>query len=102
MSALLTGIIVSGALVAFGLAIARLVSGPTQADRVVALDVVFSSNIALTAAAALAVDSPWFLDVGLGLALVGFVATISWARLIDASPRREDPPPIDGGEGTGR
>jgi multicomponent Na+:H+ antiporter subunit F len=78
--------IVSGALLALLLAFVRLLRGPTQADRVVALDVVFSANLALSAAAALGTGRVLFLDVGIGLAVVGFVATIVWARLIDASP----------------
>jgi multicomponent Na+:H+ antiporter subunit F len=87
-------LIVIGALVAVALAVVRLVRGPGQADRIVALDVVFSATIALTAAAALATGRALFLDIGVGLSLVGFVATIVWARLIDASAER-------GGSGEG-
>jgi multicomponent Na+:H+ antiporter subunit F len=76
----------SGALGAMALAAVRLFKGPSQADRIVALDVVFSANIVLTAAAALATGRVLFLDIGIGLAIVGFVATIVWARLIDQSP----------------
>ena len=79
------------------LALVRLLLGPTQADRVVALDIVFSCNVALTAAAAVAADTPLYLDVGLGLSLVGFVGTILWARLLEKSPR--DPQPEGEGEG---
>lgn len=79
--------IVVGALAATALAVGRVFSGPTQADRIVALDVVFSSCIALSAAAALASGRALFLDIGLGLGIVGFVATVLWARLIDQSPR---------------
>jgi multicomponent Na+:H+ antiporter subunit F len=80
-------LVVGGALFSIGLALVRLLRGPTQADRIVALDVIFSSSIALAAAAALETEEPLFLDVGIGLSVVGFVATISWARLIDRSPR---------------
>jgi multicomponent Na+:H+ antiporter subunit F len=79
-------ILVAGALVAILLAIVRLLRGPSQADRIIALDVVFSASIALAAAAALASGRTLFLDVGIGLAVVGYVATIVWARLIDKSP----------------
>lgn len=82
--------IVVGALVAISLALIRMLKGPTQADRIVALDVIFSASIALTVAAALEHAEPLFLDVGIGLSVVGFVATISWARLIDRSPEGED------------
>jgi multicomponent Na+:H+ antiporter subunit F len=76
-----------GAVLALVIAGARLIAGPTQADRVVALDVMFSATIALTASMAMASGWPLFLDLGLGLAAVGFVATLVWARLIDQSPR---------------
>lgn len=82
MLALLIG---AGALVAIGLALVRLVRGPHQADRIVALDVVFAATIALTGSAALATGRALFLDIGVGLSVVGFVATMVWARLIAAS-----------------
>lgn len=87
MSEPLALLLVGGALVALALAIVRLLRGPSQADRIVALDIVFSSSIALTGAATVATGRALYLDLGIGLALVGFVATIVWARLIDASPR---------------
>ncbi|MGF1466947.1 MAG: monovalent cation/H+ antiporter complex subunit F [Sandaracinaceae bacterium] len=86
-------IIAGGAIVAAALALVRLVKGPGQANRIVALDVVFAATIATTGAATLASGRALYLDVGIGLALVGFVATMVWARLIDASAL--DP----GGEG---
>jgi multicomponent Na+:H+ antiporter subunit F len=82
-----------GALFAIGLALLRLVLGPGQGDRVVALDVVFAATIALTGATTLASGRALFLDIGVGLALVGFVATMVWARVIDASARAEDEGP---------
>lgn len=81
----LVAVIVSAAFLAMLLALVRLLRGPTYANRVIALDVVFSANIALAAAAALATGRVLFLDVAIGLSMVGFVATIVWARLIDAS-----------------
>jgi multicomponent Na+:H+ antiporter subunit F len=87
MTAALVLILLFGALIAIALAVVRLLKGPSQADRIVALDVVFSANIVLTAVAALATDRVAFLDIGIGLSIVGFVATIVWARLIDKSPR---------------
>jgi len=75
----------AGALVAIGLAVGRLLSGPQEADRVVALDVTFAASVALTGAATLATGRALFLDIGVGLSLVGFVATMVWARLLAAS-----------------
>jgi multicomponent Na+:H+ antiporter subunit F len=67
----------------------RLLAGPTRADRVIALDLLFAVAVVLCICAALASGSPAFLDVAIGLSLVGFVATIAWARLIDQQVTRE-------------
>ncbi|UCE88611.1 MAG: hypothetical protein JSW10_09765 [Pseudomonadota bacterium] len=61
----------------------RLLAGPTRADRVIALDLLFANGVVLCICAAMVSGSSAFLDVAIGLALVGFVATIAWARLID-------------------
>jgi multicomponent Na+:H+ antiporter subunit F len=87
VSEIIVMILVISAIVSMTIAFLRMVRGPTQADRVVALDIVFSCNVALTAAAAVAEDAPLFLDVGLGLGLVGFLGTVLWARLLEKSPR---------------
>jgi multicomponent Na+:H+ antiporter subunit F len=86
MTAALVLLLVAGSLAAMALALVRILRGPSQADRIIALDVIFSASIALAAAAALATGRALFLDIGIGLAIVGFVATIVWARLIDKSP----------------
>lgn len=80
-------VLVAGAFVAIALALVRLVKGPCQADRIIALDVVFASTISLTIAAALVSGRVLFLDIAVGLSMVGFVATIVWARFIDAGTR---------------
>ena len=80
-------IIVLCALAAIALALFRLAHGPSYADRVVALDVVFAGGVAL----ALISGHTGFLDVAIGLALVGFVATIGWARLIERAADPRDP-----------
>ena len=83
----LAWVLITGGLVAIALALVRLVKGPCQADRIIALDVVFASTITLTASAALLSGRVLYLDIAVGLAMVGFVATIVWARLIDAASR---------------
>jgi multicomponent Na+:H+ antiporter subunit F len=79
------------AIVAAAIATVRIVRGPQHADRVVALDIFLAAAIALCVAAALHTGRAEFLDVGIGLALVGFVATIGWARLIERAPHRSRP-----------
>ena len=82
MIVLATGLLIGGAALASVLAGVRLLAGPTHADRVVALDIFLAAAIALAVAASLGTGRTVFLDVAIGLALVGFVATIGWARLV--------------------
>lgn len=67
----------------------RLVAGPTPADRVIALDLLFAAGVVLCIGAALSSGSAAFLDVAIGLALVGFVGTIAWARLLERQSPEE-------------
>lgn len=89
MIGLATGLLVSGAVLAAVLAGVRLLAGPTHADRVVALDIFLAAAIALAVAASLGTGRTVFLDVAIGLALVGFVATIGWARLVHRGQQSE-------------
>ena len=61
----------------------RMVRGPTLPDRVVALDMLTSVGIAITAVYAILTDQPVFLDVATVLALISFLGTIAFARYID-------------------
>ena len=61
----------------------RLLVGPTRSDRVIAFDLLFAVAVVLCICASLASGSTAFLDVAIGLSLVGFLANIAWARLID-------------------
>ncbi len=60
----------------------RLFVGPTATDRVMGLDLLFAMAIIFCFIAAWLAQSMVYLDVTLGLALTGFVATLSWARFI--------------------
>jgi len=80
-------LLVAGAVVATALATLRMVQGPRHADRIVALDIFLAAAIALCIGASLATGRTVFLDVAIGLALVGFVATVGWARLVDKGGR---------------
>lgn len=82
MTAVAAGLLVVGSLLAAGLACVRIITGPTHADRIVALDIFLAAAIALAVAASLGTGRTAFLDVAIGMALVGFVATIGWARLV--------------------
>jgi multicomponent Na+:H+ antiporter subunit F len=71
----------------------RLLAGPSRTDRVVGLEILFSVAVVFSLIAAWVSERTVYLDVAIGLALVGFVATLAWARLIQASRKNN-------GEGT--
>jgi multicomponent Na+:H+ antiporter subunit F len=74
--------------VALGLALLRLVRGPTLPDRVVALELVATIFVGVVAVHAIGSREPVYLDVAIVLALVGFLGAVAFARFI--------------GQGTGR
>ena len=79
---------------AVALGVIRFVRGPADADRVVALDILFSAAVAMCALAALATRRVLFLDIAIGLVLIGFVATLAWARLVEMRrPMKRTPEP---------
>lgn len=80
-------LLVLGAMMAALLAMVRIIVGPTHADRIVALDIFLATAIVFAVAASLATGRTVFLDVAIGLALVGFVATIGWTRLLARAAR---------------
>ncbi len=85
MSLALITLIMSLALVflGVGLAVLRLILGPTMPDRVVALDKMTVSIVAFCGLAAIWSGDVAFLDVALVLALVGFLATVALARFAE-------------------
>jgi len=64
----------------------RLLAGPSMTDRVLGLDLLFAVAIVFCLIAAWASARSEFVDVAIGLSLTGFVATLSWARLIQQTP----------------
>lgn len=78
-------ILICAAVVAIVFAITRIIQGPLALDRIVALDLLFASAIALCLASSLLTQRTVFIDVALGLALVGFVSTMGWARLANSN-----------------
>ena len=69
---------------AAALGMLRFLRGPSDADRVIALDIPFATAIGLCVAAALASGRLLFLDMAIDLALVSFVATVARARMIES------------------
>jgi len=88
-----TALDVATALTLLGLVAAsvRLFLGPSRSDRIVALDLITVLLIAISALAALRFDEAAYLDLGLTLALVGFLATVAFARYVESEPAAGQP-----------
>ncbi len=80
-SILLTAMILAGV---------RIVRGPTAADRVVALDMLGLLGTAAVGIATLISGSIVFIDIALAVALIGFLATVSFAGFIERGSIQED------------
>lgn len=61
----------------------RAVTGPSLADRVVAIDGLVVAIVAIILVQSTRTESSWFLDVAVVVALVGFVGTTAGARFIE-------------------
>jgi multicomponent Na+:H+ antiporter subunit F len=68
----------------------RLAKGPTLADRVVALDMMTVIIVAFCGLYAIFSGVTAFLDVGIVLALVGFLATVALARFAERARLRDE------------
>lgn len=60
----------------------RVIAGPTLADRVVALDMLVGIAIGFIAVIAVKTGFTLYIDVAIALGLVGFLATVAFARFI--------------------
>ena len=68
----------------------RLIAGPSSADRAIATDMLGLLGVCLAAITALIAGHAAFLDIALGIALVGFLAAVAFARLMErAAPAPE-------------
>ena len=64
------------------LACIRIIRGPHAGDRVVALDMLCLIGVGIATLAAISSASMAFIDVVLGIALIGFLATVAFAGFI--------------------
>jgi len=82
--------LVLATLLCCALGLARFILGPSDADRVVAVDILFSSALVLCIFAALTTQRVLFLDIAIGIAVIGFVATLAWSRLVERRGAAEE------------
>lgn len=67
---------------AFLLTVYRVVVGPTLPDRVVALDMLVGIAIGFIAVIAIRTGFTLYVDIAIALGLVGFLATVAFARFV--------------------
>ncbi len=67
---------------AFLLTVYRVVVGPTLPDRVLALDMLVAVAIGFIAVIAIKTGFTLYIDIAISLGLVGFLATVAFARFI--------------------
>lgn len=66
----------------------RIVRGPHAGDRIVALDMLCLLGVGVAAIAAITTESAAFIDVVLGIALIGFLATAAFAAFIERGAKQ--------------
>ncbi|MFH0241256.1 monovalent cation/H+ antiporter complex subunit F [Streptomyces sp. HK10] len=79
MTAVLLGVLA----VVMAVAVWRMAAGPTEADRVIAVDLGFVVFVAAVALLAVRLDTPAVLILVLAATLLGFLATIAVAHLLE-------------------
>ncbi|NTE85740.1 cation:proton antiporter [Agrobacterium rubi] len=68
--------------VAFLFAVYRVVAGPTLPDRIVALDTLVGIAIGFIAVIAIRTGFDLYVDIAIALCLLGFLATVAFARFV--------------------
>lgn len=65
------------------LVLIRIIIGPTAADRIVAVDILGILIIGLTALLSTYYNESFFIDVGLIWALLSFIATLAFSKVLE-------------------
>lgn len=65
----------------------RMIVGPGYADRFIALDMLTGVAVAACALTSIVTQRREFLDVGVGVALIAFVATTAFAAFLEKKER---------------
>jgi multisubunit Na+/H+ antiporter MnhF subunit len=84
--AVYVGLLVLGA--SFLLTVWRVIKGPTLPDRVIALDMLVGIVMGFIALIAIRTGFTLYIDIAISLGLVGFLATVAFARFILSRKRR--------------
>lgn len=68
--------------ISFLVIIVRIVKGPTLPDRILGLDMLVGAGIGFIAVIGLKTGYTLYLDIAIALGLVGFLATVAFARFV--------------------
>ena len=66
----------------FAVTVYRVISGPTLPDRILALDMLVATAIGFIAVIGIKTGYALYVDIAIALGLVGFLATVAFARFI--------------------
>ena len=78
----------------FLLTVLRVLMGPTLPDRVLALDMLVAVGIGFIAVTGIASGVTFNVDIAIALGLVGFLATIAFARFVLVHRKHDDDPKL--------
>lgn len=73
----------------FLLTVVRFVIGPTLPDRIVALDMLVAVAIGFIAVIGIKTGYTLYVDIAIALGLVGFLATVAFARFLVSQGRSQ-------------
>ncbi|MCI5073541.1 cation:proton antiporter [Oricola sp.] len=76
--------------VTFLVTVVKVIYGPTLPDRILALDMLVAVAIGFIAVLGIKTGYTLYLDIAIALGLVGFLATVAFARFILARGRIEE------------
>ncbi|MEM6461283.1 MAG: cation:proton antiporter [Pseudomonadota bacterium] len=66
----------------FAFCVFRVIRGPTLPDRILALDMLVATAIGFIAAIGIKTGYTLYVDIAIALGLVGFLATVAFARFV--------------------
>jgi multicomponent Na+:H+ antiporter subunit F len=78
----------------FALAVFRVIRGPTLPDRILALDMLVATAIGFIAVIGIKTGYTLYVDIAIALGLVGFLATVAFARFVLARGDTGDDEPL--------
>ncbi|MEM1376987.1 MAG: cation:proton antiporter [Pseudomonadota bacterium] len=79
--------------ISFLMTVGRVIIGPTLPDRVLSLDLLVATSIGFIAVLGIKTGFTLYIDIAIALALVGFLATVAFARFILTRGKKDDGSP---------